>query len=44
VHGVNLNLLQLLLLLLHAETTTNINGVPAQVLEPTRHSLHEKFF
>jgi hypothetical protein len=44
VHGVNLDLLQLLLLLLYAETTANINGDPAQVLEPTRHSLQENFF
>jgi hypothetical protein len=44
VRGVDLDLSQLLVLLLQAEATANINGDPAQVLEPTHHSLQEKIF
>jgi hypothetical protein len=44
VHGVDLDLLQLLTLLLQAEATAPINGDRAQVLEPTSHSLQKKGF
>jgi hypothetical protein len=44
VQGVDLDLLQLLVLLPQAEGTAPINGDRSQVLEPTSHNLHEKGF
>jgi hypothetical protein len=44
VQGVDLNLLQFLVVLLQAEATAPLNGDLAEVLKPTSHSLQEKVF